>query len=113
MRFQCPFKMCSVGDVVEGDGGQSVPCSRSGRGETTLAKLGTETRVKEPLCAARSETGASVANVLSAGWVARQTACGGRRPPVPPVESDCMHLQSTLLTEHRVCPSLRTHISET
>jgi len=43
--------MRSVGlepDAVDG-GGQSVPCSRSGRGETRLAELGTDTRLEEPL----------------------------------------------------------------
>ena len=28
ISFQHPFKMCSVGDAVEGDG-QIIPCSRS------------------------------------------------------------------------------------
>ena len=31
MSFQCSFKVYSVEDVAEGDG-QSLPCSRSGRG---------------------------------------------------------------------------------
>jgi len=40
--------MYSDGDFVEGDW-QSVACSRSGRGETILAELGTDTRLVEPL----------------------------------------------------------------
>jgi len=42
MSFHCSFEMYSVGDVAEGDG-QGVLCSRSGRGETTLAELDTDT----------------------------------------------------------------------
>ena len=48
MSFQCPIKMYSIRDVVDGDG-QSFPCSRSSRGETTPAELGTDTRLEKPL----------------------------------------------------------------
>jgi len=48
MSFQRSYKTYSDGDVVECDG-QSVPCSMSGRGDTTLAELGTDKRLEEPL----------------------------------------------------------------
>jgi len=42
--FQSPIITCSVGDVAEGDR-QTVPCSRSGRGENMLTKLSMDMRL--------------------------------------------------------------------